>query len=236
MKINILAISALGLFALLAVPVASAELIVNGNFQSGYTGFTSAYTVGQPGNTGLYPAGTYALLTNPSLGHNLFSSFGDHTTGTGLMMVVNGAGQPVNVWSEGSITVTANTNYLLSAWVTSVYSASPALLSFNLNGSQVGSNFSLAGTTVGEWQHFTGTWNSGANTSASLAAIVNQNLDANGNDFALDDISLVEQTADVGAVPEPSSWILLGTGILLFGAFTKVSGRARQGGRKLCEY
>ena len=233
MKINIRTISALGFVALLAAPVASAELIVNGNFQSGYTGFTSAYTIGQPGNTGLYPAGTYALLTDPSLGHNLFASFGDHTSGTGLMMVINGAAAPVNVWAEGPITVTANTNYLLSAWVTSVYSASPALLSFNLNGSQVGSNFSLAGTTVGDWQHFTGTWNSGANTSASLAAIVDQNLEPNGNDFALDDISLVEQTADVGAVPEPSSWILLGTGIVLFGAFTKVSGgRSYSGLRK----
>src|SRR4051794_11962820 len=85
---------------LVALP-ASADFIVNGNFEAGDTGFTTQYTI-VPGDIG--GAGTYDIVTNPahSRPHDISPvSFGDHTTGYGLMMAVNGADTPNRlVWSQ----------------------------------------------------------------------------------------------------------------------------------------
>ncbi len=73
-------------------------LIVNGDFEAGNSGFTSDYTY-SPGN--LNPAGRYAVLTDPNSAHGQATSFGDHTTGYGLMMAVNGANLANQiVWSQ----------------------------------------------------------------------------------------------------------------------------------------
>jgi hypothetical protein len=68
-----------------------------------------------------------------------------------------------------------------------------ANLEVDLNGATV--NFD-APTTSGVWQGFSTTWSSEANTSLYIA-IYDRNLNRDGNDFALDDISLQP-------VPEPS--------------------------------
>lgn len=41
-------------------------------------------------NTNLVPEGNYMIGTNPRNYHSNFKQCGDHTTGTGNMMVVNG--------------------------------------------------------------------------------------------------------------------------------------------------
>lgn len=164
-------------------PDYSNNLVENGDFESGNTGFTSDYTY-SPGN--LVPEGLYDVLDNPQNSHPGFAPCDDHTSGSGNMMVVNGAGTPnLNVWCQ-TVTVTPNTQYVLSAWVTSVVAASPALLQFSINGTPVGGIFSAPGGTC-NWQQYFQTWNSGSNGSATIC-IVNQNTTLGGNDFALDDI------------------------------------------------
>jgi gliding motility-associated-like protein len=102
------------------------------------------------------------------------------------MLVVNGSSTPgLSVW-EQTITVLPNTEYAFSAWAMTVVSSNPAQLSFSINGTQIGNTFNLSSTTC-SWQQFSTIWNSGANTSATIA-IVNQNTAGGGNDFALDDI------------------------------------------------
>jgi len=161
----------------------SNNLVENGDFESGNTGFSSDYTY-SPGN--LIPEGVYDVLDNPQDDHPGFAPCDDHTSGDGNMMVVNGAGTPnLNVWCQ-TVPVTPNTQYVLSAWVTSVVAASPALLQFNINGTPVGGIFSAPGGTC-NWQQFFQTWNSGNNGAATIC-IVNQNTTLGGNDFALDDI------------------------------------------------
>ena len=69
----------------------SAELLTNGTFDDGNTGFQSQYAYAVTHD--LYPEGAYDVITNPQADHNLFSAFPDHTPGadTGLMMVINGS-------------------------------------------------------------------------------------------------------------------------------------------------
>src|SRR5260221_6626132 len=94
-----------GASLLVVAGTASAALIANGDFESGNTGFSSQYTYvavpdrGGPGGSWL--EGTYAIDTNPNNDHALWTSFGDHTTGHGLMMVVNGSPTAgTEVWKE----------------------------------------------------------------------------------------------------------------------------------------
>jgi gliding motility-associated-like protein len=161
----------------------SNNLIVNGDFEGGNFGFTSDYTYSP---TNLVPEGTYAVLPNPQAAHPGFAACGDHTSGGGNMMAVNGAGTPnQNVWCQ-TVAIQPNTQYIFSAWVTSLHPSSPARLQFSINGGTIGPIFTAPSTTC-TWLNFYTTWNSGANTSATIC-IVNQNTVLGGNDFALDDI------------------------------------------------
>lgn len=167
------------------------NFVDNGDFSSGKTGFTSGYIVGPGGAWGpLSNEGTYEVTTDPSLVHTNFASFGDHTTGTGQMMVVNGSATAnVSVWCQ-TIPVIPNTTYDFSAWAASCVVSNPAVLQFSINGTLLGAPFGLSATT-GLWQQFHTTWFSGANTSATIC-ITNQNTLPSGNDFAIDDIEFRE--------------------------------------------
>ena len=223
MLMAILATLALGAGTALAVP------IPNGNFELGNTAFTSAYTFHDPypganaPGEGLWDEGTYGIGTDPFNYHSLWTSFGDHTTGTGNMMIVNGdilAG--VEVWaspeSPDTIPVINGQTYYFSAWLTSVYPPpvgsdpiAPATLAFSINDVQIDGDFTVSGP-VGTWQLFYVGWNSGVATTAQLS-LINRNVIASGNDFALDDISLDTKVP----VPEPGIMILLGIAMSAIG-------------------
>lgn len=158
------------------------NLIFNGNFSLGNLGFTSAYTY----TNNLWPEATYYVGPNPNLYHSGFAACGDHTTGTGNMMIINGAGTPnTNIWQQ-TIPVVPNSNYVFSCWLTSVHSSSPAQLQFFVNNVQIGPVFTASPVTC-QWNMFFDTWSSGTSTSA-IISIRNQNTSLSGNDFAIDDI------------------------------------------------
>ncbi len=167
------------------------ELVVNGDFEAGNTGFTTLYTYTSAAN-GLYPEGYYAVGSNANYYHGNFYGV-DHTTGSGNCMIINGAPTTRNVWQE-TITVAPNTLYYFSAYAMSVNNASPfAQLQFAVNNVAVGSVANLvAGPSSNagpfNWIRFYGTWNSGSATSA-IINVVDLQTAAGGNDFALDDIS-----------------------------------------------
>lgn len=167
------------------------NFVANGNFSSGNTGFTSNYLLGTGGPWGLVSnEGTYAVTTNPSIVHTNFASFGDHTTGTGQMMVVNGSSTPnTSVWCQ-TITVIPNSDYDFSAWSASCVASAPAILQFSINGVNLGTPYNLPSIT-GVWGQFHATWFSGTSTTATIC-IVNQNTQPSGNDFAIDDIEFRE--------------------------------------------
>jgi len=95
------------MMAMVALPVRAVEpnLVTNGDFEAGITGFTSDYDVLDPINTGdfsLYPEKLFTVSTDPRLYHNLWASFGDHTSSSGKMMIINGlpAESPDTVWQQ----------------------------------------------------------------------------------------------------------------------------------------
>ena len=218
MKTKALLIAGAALAAALIASGAQAAGVVNGDFSAGPTGFTSGYGYLAPAGQGtLYPEGYYTVDTNPNNVHNLWSSFGDHTTGTGQMMIVNGAPDDnVTVWGETVTGLTTNTDYFFSAWVASSYPTNPAQLAFSINGASIGGL--TAPTTTGLWTQFYVGWNSGSHTSADIA-LVNHNTIRSGNDFVLDDIAF--GATRPGGVPEPASWALMIGGFGMAGAMLR---------------
>ena len=169
-----------------------AESVVNGDFEQGNVGFTSAYQY----NTNLWGEGTYYVDSDASLHHESFAGYGHNG---GNFMIVNGATSPgTNVWTE-QITVVPNTQYAFSTWACNVSVGDPdqvALLQFSINGVQLGPIFS-APNQLNTWNQFYELWNSGNATTATIT-ILNQNTVAGGNDFGLDDISF-RQLVPVGS-------------------------------------
>jgi PKD repeat protein len=163
--------------------VAGINLITNGSFTSGTTGFTSEYEFTANNVT----EGQYFVGSNPPAWNSSLNICGDHTSVNGNMMMVNGAPTPnVNVWKQ-TITVTPNTNYAFSTWIQALWPPNPAQLQFSINGRDVGQLITAPLPTC-TWTQFYTTWNSGSNTTAVIS-IVNKNTQVQGNDFALDDIS-----------------------------------------------
>ena len=163
--------------------IPGSNIITNGDFSAGNTGFTSQYNFASPNIT----EGQYFVGPNPSNWNGALSPCGDHTSGNGGMMLVNGAPMAdVLVWNQ-TVTVTPNTNYAFSTWIEALYTPNPAQLRFSINGGDVGTLITATLPTC-TWTQFYTTWNSGNNTTANIA-IVNKNTIVQGNDFGLDDIS-----------------------------------------------
>ncbi len=207
MKIHLgwTAFSVIGLFALMLTGPAAAQgtgnnLVVNGGFESGNTGFTTGYAFGN-----VAPPGTYTIGTNPLSAPGAYPDWcncADHTAGTGNMMIVNGANSAsMPVW-EQVVPVTPNTDYTFSYWAAEVdhVSQSVPVLSLRINGTVIGSNMlpTVSPDNGGTWMNYKLTWNSGSSQSADLA-LFDQNTTTGWNDFALDDICF--STMGCGTAP-----------------------------------
>lgn len=180
--------------------------LLNGSFQLGNTDFTSDYTYNP---TSIWNEGTYAVVDDAGDVHPNFFCSSDHTTGSGLMMCVNGAGVPnVVVWSTTLSNLDPNTEYEFSTWVSSLSPLSPAVLQFRINGQLLGDPFN-ASIFPCQWKQFFEVWYLGNQNSATIS-IVNQNTASDGNDFSLDDISFsnvyyLTDTVVVHVVDPPTS-------------------------------
>lgn len=177
-----------GLYTCAANIVDSFNWVINGDFSYGNLFFSSNYIYGTGGTWGLLSyEGQYAISTNASLTHINFSVCTDHTSGTGNFMIVNGSSTANQaVWSQ-TISVVPSTDYIFSAWFTSVHSSNPAVLNFSINGAAIGANVNVSSTTC-LWQNFYHTWTSGPTQTTATISITNQNISPSGNDFAIDDI------------------------------------------------
>ena len=142
------------------VELLGSNQIQNGDFELGDNLFSSSYTNGTGGGWGaLSNPGTYEVSINPQLEHVNFMSCGDHSTGTGQMMVVNGASTAgANVWCQ-DITVVPGTNYQFLTWISNALNdPNVAQLQFTIDGIPLGGVFSTS--SIGcLWQDFNAVWN-----------------------------------------------------------------------------
>lgn len=162
--------------------VTGTSVVSNGDFSQGNVDFTSAYSFANT-NSG---EGQYGIGTNPASWNPSMNVCVDHS-GNGNMLLVNGAPTPdVVVWSQ-TINVVPNTNYSFSTWIQSLSTNNAAQLFFSINGRKAGVSIAASAPAC-TWRQFYTNWNSGNNTSV-VVSIVNSNVVAPGNVYALDDIS-----------------------------------------------
>jgi hypothetical protein len=223
MRIATLQIAAAVLLA--AAPLAHAGTpvnipLANGDFSSPITAAETGYTIapctyGADAQSCQYATDTVFVNTNPNLDHNLWASF----TGApdANMLIVNAATSAnVAVYQDLGIAVAANHAYQFAGYAASNYFQSPAVLETDFNGVNAGTSFTVS--KVGAFEKFTFDWFSGSATTLDLA-LIDANLQASGNDFALDDLTLTE-------VPEPASAAALIVGLTVI---TVIRLRRRKG-------
>ncbi|WP_281238256.1 T9SS type B sorting domain-containing protein [Flavobacterium praedii] len=177
------------------VPPSVGNLIGNPGFENGTSGFYSDYGYSLTNTSGTQFA--YGIVSNPSTWYNKFTTCGDKTTGSGNMLVADGATIANSViWSQ-TVPVETSKSYTFSFWVQNIGDGSKATFDVLINGSPVtispisATNNVIAGTpatTTCNWTNITGTWNSSAATLATIK-IIDSNISSGGNDFAIDDIS-----------------------------------------------
>lgn len=159
------------------------QLVTNGDFSQGNTGFFGAYQNWT--GSGNIEEGRYRVTNNPRNVHDNFSPCPGNGGG-GNMMVINAATTVEDIWCQ-TITVDPGATYAFSAALATVVSENPAELQFRINGQLLGSSFNAPFATC-QWTDFFELWESGGATSATIC-INNQNTNQSGNDFAIDDIS-----------------------------------------------
>jgi len=190
---------------------AAGNLLTNGDFSLDNTGFTSQLDYIPRGGVH-YGPGYYSVVYNPGVDISpIFFSFGDHTTGTGLMFAADAATTPDNIVWQETVTVVGGTSYVFSGWAASMgqtgnfVDPSPAVLRVLVNDLQIGSDFTVIAQN-GQWSDFSARWTDGTSGPVTIK-IVDVNTDFVGNDFTMDDLSLL-------GVPEPSSLVMLAIGIV----------------------
>ena len=169
----------------------SQNLLVNGTFEAGNTGFTSTYLYSPSDTT---PQATYAVVSNPHNTHPTAASFKDHTSGQGLMLVANGSPNTNDiVWSQ-TVPVATNHTYAFSGWAATWghfagqdFDPAPPAMRIFVNGIQRGGAVQLQAKN-GQWQSFTALWDSQSSTQAVIQIRLATTASA-GNDIALDDFS-----------------------------------------------
>lgn len=190
---------------------AAENLIYNGDFEFGNVGFASQLTFVASGQ---FPSsGSYGITQNP---HDdiwsAFGDFGDHTTGFGLMFAADASAEPSTIAWQAAVTVPTAGVYEFSGWAASMgqfpignpVDPSPARLRLFVNDVQVGSDFEVLDSN-GQWARFSASVLLATSGIATLK-IIDVNTDLVGNDFTLDDLSF-------RTVPEPSSLLILGSGL-----------------------
>lgn len=216
----------LGLVVVFSLTTTSqANLLVNGDFEAGNTGFTSGYTF-VPNNVTNSAEGIYSVGANPTLVNAAFvtpsgisgAPVSNSPLPGGQMLFVNGSSTPTTVYSQTVSGLTVNTTYLFSGYLASLDNLGPAVLTITAGSTTLFSGL-IAPLTAGTFSGFQTSFNSGASTSLTFS-IVDTNTAASGNDFALDSLAL-----NASAVPEPTSFALMGAGVLGLGV---VAGRIRR--------
>jgi hypothetical protein len=200
-----------------SIASAATNLITNGDFSAGFSGFTTDYNVVAPAANVMYPEGNITIASNPFSVHNLWVN----VPGSNPMLIANGSPtSSLTIWQESAIAVTNGGKYNFAADVMNVCcnnnfggSNSPSTIIFQVSADGGATWTDLVSHTTAPPADAgivapLSTIYTATSSSISLRAI--NTIDAaSGNDFALDNLSFAS------AVPEPGTWAMLFLG---FGA------------------
>ena len=219
-KIMIFAMATVLLLVASAQAQCPGNLVTNGDFEDGTTGITTDYTyVAPPYNNTIIPyslwdEGTYTVGPNPYDTHGSWTSYGDHTTGTGDMLIVN-AYTPIGdppyavIWQQ-DVTVTPGYPYTFTYWLANSYDGPGADLgSVQLYINDVAIGATATATGVGTWLDVSREWTAPAILTSATIKLIDLTGAQDGSDFAIDDICFVATliTVDIdikpGSCPNP---------------------------------
>ncbi len=192
---------------LFSFTLSAQNLLNNGDFESGGSGVGFQTNYNLPTSAGTSTTRDYNIIANPFTMNNLnFSNTpppnGDHTTGSGKMMVVDGSGNGGDkVWeliNGSSIGVVSGSTYVFSYWIRSISAtnnaSNSAIIGINTNGTTSAPVLVSGSATCplgnpSVWTKVTYSWTATTN-NAQIWITDTQTISSSGNDFALDDISL----------------------------------------------
>lgn len=190
----------------------SDERIKNWNFEKGnpsrwdnvenYLEFYSKHTyVRNKGDRALWNEGLYAIGTNPRDYHENFAKIGDHTTGKGYMMIVNGApGTNVVIWEQTIKDIIPGNQYAFVMWGRAVTAENPAVLRFSINDDGNAMDAFPLENTSG-WKQFYRIWTAPVGSYSSIKlSLLNNVPERNGNDFVIDDFSFSPVEKAIGEI------------------------------------
>ncbi|MFM2266203.1 MAG: hypothetical protein RLZ77_1623, partial [Bacteroidota bacterium] len=181
------------------------NLLINGDFESGGAGVGFQTNYFLPFTPGVSNPRNYLLTTDSFTMNNAnFCNSSDHTTGFGKMMVVDGSGNAGDKFWElvngASIGVISGRTYQFSYWIRSISAtntaANSAIIAVNTNGT-TGSLTLLSGPVQcplgnpSAWTKVTYQWVATTNNAQIWMTDTQTAGGGVGNDFAIDDISLV---------------------------------------------
>ena len=193
-------LATLGLTAQAQKSTCGSNLVVNGDFEAGNTGFTSQYNFVNdgPGNSEMIPERTIAVGSNAATYHPLFTGAGR----SGNFLLINGnTGTVRDVWVQ-QVSLQYGKEYELKMYLQNIYPTAPASLRFIVTPNDLLTpEFEIGTYTLtpglNGWQEIYNSFTPNFTGSASLR-IVNVNTIAFGNDFGVDDISLHEVCTPCG--------------------------------------
>ena len=159
------------------------QMATNGNFSSGNTGFLTNYTYNA---TSIWNEGTYAVGPNPNAVHPNFGSWGDHTTGSGNYMLVNGSTGGNKILWRQNVSFPPGVQVTVKWWMLTFVTPAGSL-QLKLAGTNIGNAASTPNST-GVWLQTSRTFTVPASGSAILN-LVTTSAALSGNDFGIDDIS-----------------------------------------------
>jgi hypothetical protein len=161
------------------------NLVVNGDFSSGATGFSSEYTY-FPTSYSSGGEGRYTIRTVTSGWLSSSATCYDHTSGSGNMMVVNGHTVANRAFWYQTINVQPGQDYAFAMWAQSINTSNIPSIKVLINNIVVTPVVNLSSNC--KWVNIVAGWNAGLATTATIR-IIDTKTAVGGNDFAVDDIS-----------------------------------------------
>ncbi len=183
----------------------SGNLVVNGNFSAGNTGFSSEYTYS---STSLQNEGIYTVGSNANWYHAQFQG-----TGNGNFLIGNGGyvswvNNQQDVWCQ-TIPCCPGQTYYLGFSARTLSNALPARAVWVMDGVLAQWPDMTFGAYGAGWQPFGTFWTAGPGQTSVSACINITSADGVGDDFGIDDITIsgtiiLRDTVHVAVTPLPS--------------------------------